>query len=194
MVLVTFDHALAARRVSRLTGVVEDLAYEAIYGSNLELDYEWGKISTPQFLDTICQRLGVSIDHDTLFDAVGGIFQLDPHVFPLVTRLKSIGIPLGILSNTCEAHWQWIRRQGWGLLENFSTIVLSYEERSMKPQEEIYAVATARAEVAAGDILFLDDRGENIEGAMRAGWQAIPYSTPPAAIRALYERGIPLFS
>ena len=94
---------------------------------------------------------------------------------------------MGLLSNTCEAHWSWIEQQlystvvGW-----FEEIVLSYEVKAMKPQRDIYEHASRIVSVDPGSIFFIDDRIENVEGARFAGWEAVQY-TDAASLKSIVE-------
>ena len=47
----------------------------------------------------------------------------------------------------------------------------------MKPERSAYEQAADRAGVDAGDIFFTDDRPENVEGALAAGWQAAIFTS-----------------
>jgi 2-haloacid dehalogenase len=49
--------------------------------------------------------------------------------------------------------------------------VLSYEERVMKPNAEIYRISTEKSGFPRGNIFFTDDRIDNIQAASAFGWQ-----------------------
>lgn len=86
---------------------------------------------------------------------------------------------MGLLSNTCEAHWRWILDQNWPIPGDwFDFHVLSYEVRSMKPGEAIYEACEKLAARASEEIFFTDDREENIAAAQRRGWETHLYRTP----------------
>lgn len=73
-----------------------------------------------------------------------------------------------------------------GLKNHFDGMVYSAELGAKKPQDAFYARALERLPVSApGDILFLDDRAENVAAARRAGWQAHLYKRPDDLRRAL---------
>ena len=67
--------------------------------------------------------------------------------------------------------------------------VLSYEVRSLKPEPAIYDEAIRRAGVAADRIFFVDDRVENVEGARRAGMDAVVFTGVDQLQRELARRG-----
>jgi len=53
--------------------------------------------------------------------ADGDIFQLNSEMLPVVAHLEDAQIPLGILSNTSNAHWNVVIRRRFGAI--FSAIV-----------------------------------------------------------------------
>jgi FMN phosphatase YigB (HAD superfamily) len=97
---------------------------------------------------------------------------------------------MGVLSNTCDAHWQFVFSQHWVLQTFFDPLVLSYEEKSMKPDSKIYEAAIKRAGVEPGHIFFTDDRQENIDAAIKAGIDAVLFETVPQLVFDLQSRGV----
>lgn len=60
-----------------------------------------------------------------------------------------------------------------GLDELADVMVISAEEGVSKPDPRIYEVTLSRLGVTASDVLFVDDRPENVEAAIRLGMQGI---------------------
>jgi HAD superfamily hydrolase (TIGR01509 family) len=60
----------------------------------------------------------------------------------------------------------------------------------MKPDRPIYDVAVARAEAPASDILFIDDRPENVVGAKAAGLDAVLFTDAEQLVNDLRERSV----
>ncbi len=176
-VLVHFDAAVACRNVANLVGCSERDAEDALYGSGLEVRYERGEFSDIEFADAIRQWLKVDFRTEDLLHEMSAMFTPNSDIEPLLEDLQRLNLTLGVLSNTCAAHWNWIQQQRWAVASGwFKHAVLSYEVGSMKPDESIYSVATRQAGVLSERIFFTDDREENIEGARRAGWQVSWFS------------------
>jgi putative hydrolase of the HAD superfamily len=57
----------------------------------------------------------------------------------------------------------------------FDRVIVSYEVGFTKPAPEIYDIALAAVGVPAANVLFVDDRPENLEAAERAGIQTLPF-------------------
>ena len=190
-VLLTFDHSVAMSRVASRTGVSTADVEAAIFQSGLQQDYELGTISSDEFASRVADALKVAIAPNDVWLLCSDIFSLNASIVPIVTHLASGGYPLGILSNTCEAHWKHIENQSYTILrELFPIRVLSYEERLAKPNPEIFRLAADRAGTEIGDILFIDDRPENITGAKNAGMDAVQYHNVPQLVRELIDRDV----
>ena len=188
-VLLTFDHSIAMSRVASRTGVSTTDVEAAIFQSGLQQDYELGAISSDEFASRVADSLNVTIAANDVWLLCSDIFSLNASIVPIVTHLASAGYPLGILSNTCEAHWKHIENQSYTILrELFSIRVLSYEERLAKPNPEIFKLAADRASTEIGDILFIDDRSENVTEAKNAGMDTVQYHNTPQLVRELVDR------
>jgi HAD superfamily hydrolase (TIGR01509 family) len=90
----------------------------------------------------------------------------------LHSELRSQGFPTYIFSNTNELAIRYIRRN-FPFFQNFDGYILSYEHQSMKPEAKLYEVVEAQSRTRGADILYLDDRPENIEAGAARGWQVI---------------------
>ncbi len=91
-----------------------------------------------------------------------------PDMPDVVADLDKRGVPLFALTNYSAEFWaKW--RPTIPLFDRFRGIVVSGEERLMKPDLAIYTLALARFGLAPGDAAFLDDRPENVAAANDAG-------------------------
>ena len=67
--------------------------------------------------------------------------------------------------------------------DQFDRLVLSHEVGHMKPDRTLLRSLRCRREAfRASSCVFIDDLLENVEGARRAGLDAIPYVTTPMLI------------
>ncbi len=172
-VLLFFDHGIAARSMAKIIGVTPDVIKRTVFDSELQIAYERGERTTSQFVSILSEQFGKKLSVDELKEAAADIFVPNMNMLPVLERIRSMRIPLGLLSNTCEAHWEWILRMRYPqVLGWFDPIVLSYEVQRMKPEPEIYKIAAEQCTTPAEKIFFTDDRLENIDGALQAGWQA----------------------
>jgi epoxide hydrolase-like predicted phosphatase len=178
-ILVSFDPDVACQNIATLFGVSAEKAKAAVYDSGLEERYEHGELSEAGLLAEVRRELGgdassgEDVDLQAFLDALGDMFTPIASMQRTVKRVREAGYHTGVLSNTCFAHWDWVSRQNWPVMEGpFEAFVLSYEVGAMKPDAKIYEAAEKAAGVAANEILFVDDRQENVEAATKRGWHA----------------------
>jgi putative hydrolase of the HAD superfamily len=60
--------------------------------------------------------------------------------------------------------------------------IYSHEEGVRKPDPRIFALASDRIGFPPAEIVFLDDRRENIDAARACGFQAVLFTSTPQAI------------
>ncbi|ADV82711.1 HAD family hydrolase [Terriglobus saanensis] len=102
-------------------------------------------------------------------------------------RLQKAGVKTGILSNIGDAMEDGIRgKLAW--VAEFTHAVWSHQLKMRKPEPEIYAVAVKGLGVPAEQILFVDDREENIRGAEAAGMLGIVYKNHAAFLAEMERR------
>ena len=108
-----------------------------------------------------------------ILEAISNMFTPIEEMHGVLQSVRDTGRRVGLLSNTCVSHWNWIQRQRFSVMDfNFDSTILSFEVGSMKPQRTIYEAAEEAAGVPVNEILFLDDRHENIDAAESFGWRA----------------------
>ena len=104
----------------------------------------------------------------------------------LHAELRRRGIPTYIFSNTNDLAVEHIRRN-FPFFKNFDGYIYSYEVGAMKPDAKIYEALEKLAGRRGADIVYLDDRPENVAGGAARGWQAILHETPEKS-RAAVEK------
>ncbi len=172
-VLLYFDHSLSMRKMAKVADIAADQMHSIVFDGNLQIEYESGWISGSQFVSRISDTIGRELDVADMLQAAADMFIPNPHILPVLERIRGLGIPMGLLSNTCEAHWNWIGERGYPQVHGwFAPVILSYEVRSMKPDAHIYLEAQRHAGHDASRIFFTDDRAENVDAARKAGWRA----------------------
>ncbi len=63
-------------------------------------------------------------------------------------------------------------------LHLFEGILVSGEEKMLKPDPRIYALILSRYNIDAGKTLFIDDNPKNVKGALEAGLNAVRFESP----------------
>lgn len=127
------------------------------------------------------------VDGEFLFwEMMGRSRAKDPYIFPALRKLKASGqFLIGALSNTVifpEGH-PYNDNERDGLRSQFDFFVSSAHVGLRKPDARVYAMALKEMEELAArrgvegfrpdDIVFLDDIGENLKGAKKAGMRTL---------------------
>lgn len=113
-----------------------------------------------------------------------------PGVLALAERLAST-TTIGVLSNTVPWHWA-AALELIPQLRRWENCFLSYELGCRKPGPRIYEMSAAGLGLPTEQLLFIDDRVENVDGARAVGMQAVTFEGPEALARALETLGLGL--
>lgn len=194
-VILPFDFMVAIRQMADVAGVSASLIHAVLFDDALEPAYERGDLTTEEFFETVCRRIGKRPDLDAFLLASSDMFRLDQAVADLILRVRQSGQRTGLLSNTCEAHWRFCYERRFPILQQlFDVTALSYELRAMKPEAAIFQAAAELAGVAPAEIFFVDDRPEHVAGARRVGFDAVQFTGVADLVAALEQREVRMAS
>jgi putative hydrolase of the HAD superfamily len=193
-VLLKFSHQRLIDQVASLSGLdngqVEEILFRPPH--DLENRFETGLINAEEFHAQFCELAGVTVRQAELELAISDIFWLNTSIVPVVAQLRSRNFPIGILSNTCESHWNFGCERFALVGKLFDKRILSYEEKSMKPDLKIYQAAIELAGCEPERIFFADDKLENIEAARSIGMTAEIFESAGELAKQLQQLGIEL--
>ncbi|MDA0226320.1 MAG: HAD family phosphatase [Proteobacteria bacterium] len=106
-----------------------------------------------------------------------------------VDALRHARQPRHILTNSNRTHHACWRARFAPTLAGFGRIFDSSAMGYRKPEQEAFAHVARELGVTPGAILFFDDLEENVEGARRAGLQAVHVRSPQDVRDALERLG-----
>jgi putative hydrolase of the HAD superfamily len=189
-VLLHFSVDRMCRQMAELAGVAPAMVSSILFQGDLQNRYERGEISGAEFHEAFCRASGTRSDYAALTRAGSDIFEINVTMLPVVSQLRAAGHRLGILSNTCEGHWEHCLARFRILAEDFQVYTLSYRLGAVKPNAEIYRDAARLAGVRPEEIFFTDDIEANVAGARAVGFDAVHYTSTPRLVAELRARGI----
>jgi HAD superfamily hydrolase (TIGR01509 family) len=188
-VLLDFDYTIAARRLfGRSATSAEDLS-RLINQSPLLLRYESGGMTTEEFFDAVSAAAGFRGPLDEFAAVFSDIFAAMPPMIELHQRLRARGVPTFIFSNTNELAVRHIRAK-FPFFSQFDGYVLSFEHGAIKPQARLYEVVEEHTRRRGSQILYVDDRPENVAAGAARGWHAVLHSSPEATTLAVQRLGL----
>ena len=95
-----------------------------------------------------------------------------PGVHAIVEDLDARGVPLFAITNFSADFWPPFHARERDFFARFRDIVVSGEEKLLKPDPAIYFRALDRFGLRPDEALFVDDRAINVEGAAAVGMHA----------------------
>lgn len=186
-VILRVDGASAWNRIlprcSRKDGAVQE--FDRIFS---ELGYGRGHTDSHEFFRRVRDALGLAMSYDEFCTAWSDIFEEEWDAIELI--LSTNAESKYILSNTNDIHWRWIERRYPHVLSRFDGIVVSHQCGMEKPDPRIYLHVARLTGRRPEEHLFIDDLEENVEGARRAGFDAVLHTGYEALRAALAERGL----
>lgn len=188
-VLLDFDYDLATSRLASAGGVSADAVHDLLFGTPLLDRFETGQLTSEEFYGAVRAATGYRLGYAEFRRQFAEIFTPIAPMVSLHARLRQRGVPCYILSNTNEIAIGHIR-EAYPFLAASSGFVYSYEHGSMKPAEHIYRVVESMSGFGGAELLYLDDRAENVEAARRIGWRAHVHRDPTESIRTVEAAGL----
>ncbi len=189
MVLSAPPDPAAWARIRAVTGLDEDILHREYWAHRHA--YDRGDLSAETYWHKVSIGAGIIITPTQLTQLIAADVDfwstLNPPILEWVERLQRAGIRTGILSNMPDAMEVGLRaRHPW--IETFDHHTWSHALHLAKPEPAIYLHAAEGLRTPPANILFIDDRTENITAALVVGMQAIHYTTHPAFEREMHVR------
>jgi putative hydrolase of the HAD superfamily len=104
----------------------------------------------------------------------------------LIEELAAAGQPLALLSNAPDSLAQAIG--ALPIASHFGQLIFSCQLKLAKPDPRCYAGALDRIGASATDVIFIDDRTENVAAAAALGLRSVHFSSPKRTRAAVTER------
>ena len=170
----------------------DEPAFHAAFWNHRD-DYDRGALNAVTYWQAVANDLHQTLTPTQLAEliAADNILWTQPNqpMIDWAATLQRANIKTGILSNIGDemergilAHFPW--------LQNFNHHTFSHRLGIAKPDLAIYHHAAEGLATPPSEILFLDDREENIAAARTAGMTAIQYTTHPAFIESMTTQNL----
>jgi 2-haloacid dehalogenase len=151
----------------------DDRALDAFLREVVTHEWHFQHDAGRPFAETSAELIAKHPHHRELIEAWGPRFNdsLGPAVagmVELVEELDACGVPLFAITNFSGEFWgPFAATQP--VFGRFRDIVVSGTERMVKPDRAIYDLALRRFGMPASELIFIDDRAENVAGAEAVG-------------------------
>jgi FMN phosphatase YigB (HAD superfamily) len=188
-VLVDFDYSIAADRIAARSRLAPGAVRQFIDHSPVLFSFETGHTTREQFYSTVCAATGYDGSLEEFAAVFGDIFFPIEPMIRLHAAIRRKGFPTYIFSNTNDIAVAHIRRR-FPFFSHFDGYILSYEHGAMKPDTKLYELVERQSSRRQQEILYVDDRPENIAAGAARGWQVILQETPEKTFAAVEKLGL----
>lgn len=117
-----------------------------------------------------------------------GSIGINPNMYHLVEELRQRQMPVALLSNIDERLAKLLRE--FELYEPFFPCLLSCEIGIDKPDPKAYEILLTHLNLPAQEVVFIDDKLENIEAAKKIGIDGILFENEQQLRAELNQRGV----
>lgn len=162
--------------------IEDDQALEAFLANVVTKEWHFQHDAGRPFAETSAELSAQFPEHAELIQAWGPRFNdTVPHAIPgmleIVRELDAAGVPLFAITNFSGEFWvDWVPQHA-EIFDRFRDIVVSGDEKLVKPDPAIYALALNRFGLNGPDAVFVDDSPANIAGANAAGIHGVLFTT-----------------
>lgn len=174
-VMIDIDKVWAAKELSSFSSLtlqaILDLLSGVPKGNQLSRainDFDEGKFSDIEFFDIVSVILSLKKINLAQFRTIWvGVLRPNRKVIDISNRIDTF-IRQGIISNLNRMHQAFIFKKFLDRFR-FDIPMFSYVEQILKPNPEFYERAIRAANTSPKNIMFIDDREDNILSAINCG-------------------------
>jgi 2-haloacid dehalogenase len=125
--------------------------------------------------------------HERWHETVSGVFEEN---VALLQHLRAAKVPSYCITNFSGQKFIEARKR-YPFLDGFDGVIVSGDERVLKPDPAIYTLLLERYGLDGRDCVFIDDSKANVEGARAVGMHGIHYVEPMDLAAELRRLGLP---
>jgi glucose-1-phosphatase len=189
-VVIDIDFERVLRQWARLSRYTEAQLRARCVLDDVYERYERNEVGDAEFFDHVRRVLALQADDAEIAAGWNAIFVgLNREVMAQVAATMH-RVPSFVLTNTSACHQATWTRAYPVLFDTFRSVFASTDLGMRKPERRAFDAVVARIGVDPGRILFFDDMPQNVEGARRAGLQAVLVSSPGDVGAALAAAGL----
>lgn len=175
--VANFKKLMTEENVRNVLGIDDDgEGVVAVSAATKQLmhDYEYGNISTDEFLNTLQAYCFEGTTVEQIRAAwLSMLDTLPQERLDYIASLRKKGYSTILLSNSNELHWDPIWEQ-YNLGSYFDAVFASHHLHMAKPNQEIFDHVVREAKVDCPHTIYVDDLEKNRKAGERfAGWETV---------------------
>ncbi|MCD2324480.1 HAD-IA family hydrolase [Sphingomonas sp. IC-56] len=175
--------------------IEDDRALDAFLKDVVTKEWHFQHDAGRPFAETSAELAALYPHHADLIAAWGPRFNESigpaiPGMAEIVEQLDASGVPLFAITNFSGEFWrEWVPNHK-ELFDRFRDIVVSGDEKLVKPDPAIYRLALDRFGLEAREAVFVDDNAANIDAAAAMGIHAVLFTDAAAFRGELVQLGL----
>ncbi len=188
-VIFDFDYWAALNAIKDRVGIDLEKLYNDIFFSGLCLNFEKGLEEPEDFFEKFKAHSSLNMNFENFVPVWNSIFSLKPETVNLIKQLKN-QYRVILISNINKLHYFSLLEKYPQIFSLFDGQVLSWRERSIKPEEKIYNVLLERAKAGRKELVYIDDRQDLIDAAEQMGFICLKFNGIEDCRRSLRNMGV----
>jgi putative hydrolase of the HAD superfamily len=177
MVLSGPQDPKARAELMRITGLDSE-RFERLYWADRSA-YDEGLLTGKAFWQKFVRDAGLGLGESAIDELnhwdVRMWMNVNPAMVEWQLKLKERGLLTAIVSNMGESVLEAMERE-FEWLKRFDALVWSFQLGIVKPDPAIYRYVLEKLGTQAEEALFIDDRQENVDAAIKLGMKGIVFS------------------
>ncbi|MFC1668571.1 HAD family hydrolase [Chlamydiota bacterium] len=170
-VLIDYDHMIIINRLAALSGKSPQELKKVLFSLYEKHSLDIGENPFILFYKDLMAYLKMTIAFDEFKKLWCDIFSVKKNMVDFITDLRKY-YTVFILSNINEVHYEYIENN-FAISRWVDEVFVSCKERMMKPDKRLYAIILKKIGFFCSEIIFIDDKIENIDGANSAGMKTV---------------------
>ncbi len=188
-VLAGFEWEAYFRKFGYSKEVLSRIA-KATVQSGAWSEYDRGVLTDEEVMDAFIRNdPGIEKELRESLENINGMLVRYEYAVPWIRELKQKGYQVLVLSNFAHrAHHDC--KDVLDFLDDVDGGILSYQEKTVKPEPEIYQRLLERYGLVPEECVFLDDLEENLAAAAKFGIHTVLFTGKEAAVEELRKLGV----
>jgi 2-haloacid dehalogenase len=173
----------------------DDRALDAFLAEVVTQDWHFQHDAGRPFAETSAELIAQFPEHEALIAAWGARFNETigdaiAGMPEIVADLDSAGVPLFAITNFSGEFWRAWAPLHQDIFGRFRDVVVSGDEKLVKPNPAIYRLALERFGLDPGDAVFVDDNAANVDAANALGIRGILFASADSFRAELVRLGL----
>jgi len=190
-IIFDWGHVISSEDYSYSKDLIKNIENE--FNCNLNIDIfkplikklNHNQLSTKDFINKLNSTFNIKLTKEKLLELIEKTVKINLKTVDLIHKLKKNNYNLIILSNNNEPTVELIRNKYKYIIDLFNKTYFSNELNLIKPDKEIFKYVIKELDIKPKEIIFIDDKEENIKSAENLGIRSILYSSTEELIKEL---------